>query len=407
MGTTTQIDPEVIVALQGTLDSFALPDVLRLLAATRKTGCLRITGGRGSGSVWVDDGAVVGVEVAHAPDATEAVPALFELLRFEEGSFAFDADTTCASPGDPQDVEPLLETASEVLAEWRQIEAVVPSLDAWVTLRRCLDSAEVTIDQGRWNTLVAVGRGATVRRIAEELCLSELPVSRAVRDLVEHGLADVSPAAPQPDEMPLPAATPGASHVEVHDEVHDEVDVGWMRSDDESSEVAADLLDFDLSSPADADSPTGATGEDGPLPTARPLRARRARGVRAGDPDDQREQEAFVPLELPGHLAARGASVDDTQDPGLESDDVAAMDDRALAAAFPGLASRLADPSPEDEEVARQLATLSPRAAEAVRAAAEAATAEERDAALDEAIDGEEEPINRGLLLKFLSSVKS
>ena len=60
----------------------------------------------------------------------------------------------------------------------------------------------------------------------------------------------------------------------------------------------------------------------------------------------------------------------------------------------------------DDEELAKQLATLSPRAANAIRAAAEATTDEERDAALDE-VDGDDEPLNRGLLLKFLSSVKS
>jgi hypothetical protein len=61
--------------------------------------------------------------------------------------------------------------------------------------------------------------------------------------------------------------------------------------------------------------------------------------------------------------------------------------------------------SADDEELAKQLATLSPRAANAIRAAAEAKTDEERDAALD-SVDGDE-PLNRGLLLKFLSSVKS
>lgn len=59
-----------------------------------------------------------------------------------------------------------------------------------------------------------------------------------------------------------------------------------------------------------------------------------------------------------------------------------------------------------DEELSRQLATLSPRAADAVRAAAEAETDEEREAALD-GVDEGDETLNRGLLLKFLSSVKS
>ena len=64
------------------------------------------------------------------------------------------------------------------------------------------------------------------------------------------------------------------------------------------------------------------------------------------------------------------------------------------------------DPS-EADEVARQLASLSPKAARAVAAAARAETDEEREAALAEVTGEDDEPINRGLLLKFLSSVRS
>jgi hypothetical protein len=66
-----------------------------------------------------------------------------------------------------------------------------------------------------------------------------------------------------------------------------------------------------------------------------------------------------------------------------------------------------ADAAPDEaDEVARQLANLSPQAARAVAAAAQASTDEEREAALAE-VNDDEEPINRGLLLKFLSSVRS
>ncbi|HMQ28446.1 MAG TPA: hypothetical protein PKA98_20835, partial [Acidimicrobiales bacterium] len=58
-------------------------------------------------------------------------------------------------------------------------------------------------------------------------------------------------------------------------------------------------------------------------------------------------------------------------------------------------------------EVARQLANLSPKAARAVAAAARATTVEEREAALAEVTAEGDEPINRGLLLKFLSSVQT
>jgi hypothetical protein len=385
------------VALQGTLDTFALPDVLRLLAATKKTGRLRIAGSRGNGSVWVSSGEVCATEATHAPHATTDVDALFELLRFTEGSFAFEADVAPDAPGPGTDVELLLAQAEELLAEWRQIEAIVPSLDAYVTLRRTLDAPAVEISQEHWTTLVAVGGGATVAAVADALELAEIPVSRAVRDLADLGVIEVAATAPasarrpavaeaQPAEPAEPAPLPESAPVAL----------------DEPSEIAVEpTVDVAAEEPvADTPSPDtpAADADADALPTARPIRARRSK-VPAPAEDGPREPERFVPLELPGH-SAPPRSFDE---PDADAD--AAVDD--LAAAFPGLANRTAPPTPEDEELARQLATLSPRAADAVRAAAEAGTDEERDAALDAAEESEDAPINRGLLLKFLSSVKS
>jgi len=346
------------VALQGTLDTFALPDVLRLLAATKKTGRLRITGGRGTGSVWAASGEIVGIEATHAPHANEPVDALFELLRFQDGAFTFDAEATHDAPTPPTDVEILLAQSEALLDEWRSIEAVVPSMDAWVTLRRSLPQSEVVVDQARWTTLVAVGGGATVRRVADELCLAELPISRAVKELVELGLVEIADGPPAGAITTAPVVT---------------------------SVLARPLV---------------VTKDEDDVP---PPPAPRARRPKAAAPA---ESEAFVPLDLPGHGPA--PSYDDkpaVDDIAVRHGPVAAGD---LAAAFPGLANR-SKPTAVDvdeEELAKQLATLSPRAASAIRAAAEATTDEERDAALDEAAD-DGEPLNRGLLLKFLSSVKS
>jgi hypothetical protein len=392
MGRTTHLDPEVTVALQGTLDTFALPDVLRLLAATKKTGQLRITSGRGAGSVWVDGGDISGIEAPHAPHATEPTDALFELLRFEEGSFTFDADATRDVSGAAEDIEVLLSGAEALLVEWRQIEAVVPSLDAWVTLRRTLATPEVSVDQSSWTTIVAVGSGATVRRMSEHLGLSELPVSRVVRDLVELGLADVELSAPSGVQDDAPAA----------EQLDTEPDAASIVAEAEAPEAALKPLAPVRRAPdADDHAPDDGSGADAPLPVARPLRARRV--ARTDRVEAGQSPEHFVPLDLPGQ--GPGPSYERIE--GEDDTEVAPLGMDDLAAAFPGLSNRSVDPTPDDEELARQLATLSPRAAEAVRAAAEATTAEERDAALDAADQSEDEPINRGLLLKFLSSVKS
>lgn len=50
------------MALQGTLDTFALADVLRLLANTHKSGRLELAGDRGHGRVWLGEGQLVGGE---------------------------------------------------------------------------------------------------------------------------------------------------------------------------------------------------------------------------------------------------------------------------------------------------------------------------------------------------------
>lgn len=392
------------MALQGTLDTFALPDVLRLLAATKKTGRLRITGARGTGSASVLDGSVAAITADHAPHATELVDALFELLRFEEGSFAFDADVAAEAGGSLTEVDDLLTQAEALLDEWRQIEAVVPSLDAFVTMRRILEGPAVSIGQEQWTALVAVGGGATVRRIADELCLAEIPVSRAVKELVELGVVDIE-AKGSVEDTPAPAVAEPSPVVEPM--VDTDADVpdaaSALETDDPDGTSAASDTTAATEPAAAAPEPAvdAPPGDDEALPAARPLRARRTKAPAPVD-DGPREPERFVSIELPGNMTS-GLKTTVAETSGAGDDD--AIDD--LAAAFPGLANRTAPPSPEDEDLARQLATLSPRAAEAVRAAAEAATDEERDAALDEAEDGEDAPINRGLLLKFLSSVKS
>ncbi len=53
-----------------------------------------------------------------------------------------------------------------------------------------------------------------------------------------------------------------------------------------------------------------------------------------------------------------------------------------------------------------ELPNLTPQAARAIAAAAQASTEAERDAALAMATGPDDEPLDRDLLLRFLSSVK-
>lgn len=187
------------MALQGTLDSFSLPDVLRLLADTGKTGRLHVEGDRGQGNVWIDDGGVVAAGADGASDDAPTDEVIFEMLRFKSGSFAFAADEPSPNGGEPVDLEGVLRRAGELLDEWRELEAVVPSLDHRVAIAPELTVDKVTIDASRWTTLVAVAGGVSVRELGSALDKNEMAILRTVSDLVELGIVAVQePSKGQP-----------------------------------------------------------------------------------------------------------------------------------------------------------------------------------------------------------------
>jgi uncharacterized protein DUF4388 len=213
------------LALRGTLDTFGLQDVLRLLATTGKTGRLRVDGDQGQGSIWLRDGAVL----TALSDRAESAPpdeVLADLLRYEMGDFSFDAAFDGADQptngSEPHDIEQLLTSASRLLDEWNNLLGVVPSLDHRVGLVEVIpDDEEVTIDARRWEIITALGPGCTAGELATSLELTELDVLRTVHDLVELGIVEVSapggseprePREPRgPIERPAPSAPPARS----------------------------------------------------------------------------------------------------------------------------------------------------------------------------------------------------
>ena len=67
----------------------------------------------------------------------------------------------------------------------------MPTTRATVTLRPELSRGDVVLDKARWRLVAAIGGGITVATLGEALELGELPVSRAVKDLIELGVVDL------------------------------------------------------------------------------------------------------------------------------------------------------------------------------------------------------------------------
>lgn len=176
------------MALQGSLDTFALPDVLNLLATTNKTGGLHVVNGRISGSIWLGEGKVV---AANSGRAKQTVDAVAELLRLSTGDFAFDTDDVADEPKDRFEVTEVLAKASAQVAEWLEIEKVVPSLDVQVKLVPEAPSTVVTLSAKQWEVVLAATSASNVDQIVDATGRSEFLVCKTVKELVEAGLASV------------------------------------------------------------------------------------------------------------------------------------------------------------------------------------------------------------------------
>jgi hypothetical protein len=373
------------VALQGTLDTFALIDVFRLLASTNKTGRLRVTGNRGTGNVWFDGGGVVLASAHNTKPTDPPVSVIFELLRQREGSFVFEADDTTPDAGAPSDVETLIREAEHLLIEWQEIEAVVPSIDVWVSLSAELPRPEVVIDDARWKVIVATGAGATVAEVGDRLGLGEIGISKAVKEVVEIGLLTITDA--PTGRISAPVVEPADTWVE---------------------EVA----------PASVEAPAAPTYEaeyePAPEPEGEVVIHLAPEPVEEIPPPAYEPAEAQVSaptggalgIDIPG-LPTLSASVTVEREPEPEAKPTTKRN-AAWAERVRAEDAGTAEPfSIDDEpEPMLELPNLTPQAARAIAAAAQAHTDAERDAALAMATGPDDEPLDRDLLLRFLSSVK-
>lgn len=413
---------EVQVALQGTLETFALPDVLRLLASTKKTGVLRVDNKRGHGELHVVEGALTGGSVTSAPRADQPADVLFELLRSPDGAFVFDTETEVPTGATGEDVEDALGAAEAQLAEWREIEAVVPSPRRLVTITPDRGDEDLTVSGPQWRAIAAIGGGCTVDELGARLGLPELPAARVVRDLVRLGAVDLGPTDVDPGgSPPPPPPAPPA-----------EPEQAWQPDAPTFGEVADQTLPqapaFERQPPADPPPPPPTPSFTADPPAA----ARSPEDLPSGMDDGHHVTPLFgAPSEPPTVDLSAGSPTpppsapatswdagtsfapaesssffddDDDDDSDPLADDPFGPDPFRIPRLPTG--GRLDDAEDtEAAEMARQLANLSPKAAQAVAAAAAATSDEEREQALAQVSQETDEPINRGLLLKFLSSV--
>jgi hypothetical protein len=198
------------VSLQGTFDVFSLPELLRMLAASSKSGALIIEAGGVAGRVDLRAGECLAAETVELRGAVSGdelharlVDVCFAVVREPTGAFrfaageppAFESDTTIS-------VDPVLDEVELLVAEWRELTTRIPSLDLRPVLVAELASESITLSANEWMLLARFDGFTSVRDLVDARRRSLVDVCRAVADLVDRGavtLVDGAPAVPHSD----------------------------------------------------------------------------------------------------------------------------------------------------------------------------------------------------------------
>jgi hypothetical protein len=202
--------------LQGTFDVLDFSGVLELLASRQMTGRLHVRNRSFAANLFFVEGLIVGADqsehqaAAVAGDVTQRVQEIFfELLGTDRGNFEFHPGRSNAPGGLSMTVAEAIETARQRLAEWQELQALIPSLDAQPRLVTELDPGQVTLDREQWRVLTAVDGRRNLRSIGRALNLSDFEVCRAMRELLHAKVIemDMRPGIAGLSEIEVPLAT--------------------------------------------------------------------------------------------------------------------------------------------------------------------------------------------------------
>jgi hypothetical protein len=193
------------MSLQGSFDVLGFAEVLQLLERKRQSGRLHVRAGGLAGSIYLRDGHLVGAEsgehttpASGAEARTRLEELCFEFLQSERGGFEFQPQVNPPWPSQlSSSVDSVLREARTRLIEWREIQAVIKSMDARPRVVDELVPEAVTLTRDRWRLIAAIDGRRTVHRLARTLGLGTFEVGRLLKSLVDDGIVTVDREQPR------------------------------------------------------------------------------------------------------------------------------------------------------------------------------------------------------------------
>ena len=185
--------------LEGRLAQIPLADLLQLFHLNRRSGTFelrrRTADGRSErGRIHLREGDVV--QAVTGP--VEGEKALFRLLGWTEGSFAFRPETIELAPRVTTTTRALLMEGMRQLDEARRMRTELPPLDAHVTLRVRSGELPSVVHPLTQEVLLLLELYSRVADVVDHSSFPDYQVLRTLQTLVQRGIVEVRSGAPLP-----------------------------------------------------------------------------------------------------------------------------------------------------------------------------------------------------------------
>jgi hypothetical protein len=178
-------------AMQGRLEEVPLPDLLQLLAASRKTGMLAVEAGPAEGHVHFAEGKVTGCDLAAVPGLSPQ-KAFARLLAVDRGAFELrPTEPVPATAVLDAPLEGLLMEGIRQLDEWRALSGRLPAPGAKVAVGIPLAAPLRALAPEDLDAFQLALEGGTFQALLDRAAASDAEVAGRLLRLAEKGYLKV------------------------------------------------------------------------------------------------------------------------------------------------------------------------------------------------------------------------
>jgi len=191
--------------VDGDLTLVPLAELLGLFQVNRQSCCLELTsidecGQEQPGVILIRDGEVIQAEVG----MVSREKALFRLLGWRQGHFAFTPGRTDEPPVILTSTRVLLQEGARQITEWDRLAPKLPPLDCQVKMRVSNSELPNIVHPLTQEVLLSLELYATVREVVDHSTFPDYQVLRTLHTLDDRGIIELT-------KVPLPAAEPRPS----------------------------------------------------------------------------------------------------------------------------------------------------------------------------------------------------